>query len=273
MSIGRKERQLALSLWDKAQINLNVGDYPLRLDVKQFSVLGSIDFNQYSLYNKGSAEDVKINPFANFLITRNFSKSMFSLGHILNINRNFGLQQRLTAVNKIDVTNIYTHSKLWFAQNGFFVSANFNTLILSKLHKNYYNVSLGWEQDGISIGSKFGSKMQEVGEAPGRLDKYSLNVSKDFGASGAVALQYKRDFKEEQKNGVTVCYQNKINDNLSFKTRLDNDFNIGLFTRYSPANNWVLKSALSSNLLHKYNNPGFLGQPIDFSLNIEYNPY
>lgn len=273
LAIARKETKLVASLWDKAQLDLQVGDYPIRLDIKHFLVIGSLDFNQYSLFKKQDNTDVKINPFANLLVTRNFNKTILSLGHILHIDKNLGFEQRLTTVKKPETTNVYTHTKLWYNFNGFFVNANFNTLILNPLNKNYYGVSLGWEKDGVSIGARFGSKMQEVGEAPGRLDKYSLNLSKDFGANGAAAIQYKQDLKETGKNRLAVSYQNQVSDNLLLKTRVDEDLNIGVFANYKPSASWLVKSALGSNVMHKYNSPGFLGQPVNFSINIEYNPY
>lgn len=273
MAVAHKEKKLAASLWDKAQVNLLVGNYPVKLNIKHFSVLGRVDFNQYSVYKNQGGNEVKINPYVNFLVSRNFGKLIVSLGHVLHFDRNSGFQQRVTTVNKSEMTNLYAHSKLWYNYNAFFLSAHFNTLVLSKLNKNYYNVSFGWEQNGVSVGAKFGSKIQEVGEAACRLDKYELSLSKDFAAGGAAAVQVKRDFKDTDKNKIAVCYQHQVNDNLLLKTRIDDNFNIGVFARYAPARNWLLKAALSSNMANKYSSPGFLGQPVDFGLNIEYSPY
>jgi len=272
LAVTRKEKQLAVSLWDKSQINVLVGNYPVRLEVKHFSVLGRVDFNQYSMFKNKEGSDVMINPFANFLITRNFNKAIYSLGHIIHFSDRAGFQQRVTAVQKTDGSNVYVHNKVWYSMNGFYASANFNTLMFSALHKNYYNVSLGWEDNGVSVGAKFGSKIQEIGEAPARLDKFSLSMSKDFRANGKAGLQFKQDFKDQDKSRVAVVYENTVGDNLLVKTRVDKDLNIGLFARYRASNNWVIKSAFASNIMHKYQSPGFLGQPVDFSIDLEYNP-
>ena len=234
--------------------------------------MAHLDFNQYSLLKKQDNTDVRINPFASLLVTRNFNKAILSLGHILHFDGNSGFQQRLTAVRKPDITNVYTHTKIWYNFYGFFFNANFNTLILNPLHKNYYNLSFGWENNGISIGTKLGSKIQEVGEVPGRLDKYSFSLSKDFGAHGAAAIQYKQDFKEIDKNRIVLSYQNNVSDRLLLKTRIDHNLDIKVFTNYKPSASWLIKSAIGSNVLDRYYSSGFLGQPVEFSINLEYNP-